>query len=57
MAGKLWAVISYAFVWNSVLGKISFHDSYDCASQCVLQRFELKVVTVMVHQGKVIASI
>ena len=57
MADKLWAVISYAFVWNSVLGKISFHDSYDCASQCVLQRFELKVVTVMVHQGKVIASI
>ena len=23
------AVISYAFVWNSVSGKISFHGSYD----------------------------
>ena len=57
MADKLRAVISYAFLWNSVSGKISFHGSYDCASQCVLQRFEFKVVTVVVHQDEVIAAI
>ena len=57
MADKLWAVISYAFVWNSISGKISFHGSHNCASQCVLQRLELKVVTVVVHQDKVIAAI
>ena len=34
-----------------------FHGSYNCASQCVLQRFELKVVTVVFHQDKVIAAI
>ena len=41
----LWAVVSYAIVWNSVSGKTSFHGSYDCASQCVSERLELKVVT------------
>ena len=57
MADKLWEVISYAFVWNSLSGKISFHSSYDCASQCVSQRFELKVATAVLHQDEVIAAI
>ena len=57
MADKLWEVISYAFVWNSLWGKISFHSSYDCASQCVSQRFELKVATAVLHQDEVIAAI
>ena len=38
-------------------GKISFDGSYDCATQCVSQRFELKVVTVVVHRDEVIAAI
>ena len=57
MANKLWVVISPEFLWNSVSGKISFHGSYDRVTECVLQRFELKLVTVGVHQDDVIAAI
>ena len=57
MADKLWVVISPEFLWNSVSGKISFHGSYDRVTQCVLQRFQLKLVTVGVHQDDVIAAI
>ena len=57
MADKLWVVISPEFLWNSVSGRISFHGSYDRVAQCVLQRFQLKLVTVGVHQDDVIAAI
>ena len=57
MADKLWVVISPEFLWNSVSGRISFHGSYDRVTQCVLQRFQLKLVTVGVHQDDVIAAI
>lgn len=37
MADKLWAVISYTFLWNSVSGRISFHGSYDCFAKVRVQ--------------------
>ena len=57
MADKLWTVISNAFLWNSVSGKIYFHGLYDGASLCDLQRLEFKAVTVVVHQEEVVAAI